>query len=112
MSTSPNRMLGVGASFSSIVQGEKVVGSGTVQLVSTSTPCIAVWVGAPTANHTVGETNTGNILVGGASGGNASGGRTLENDDYDGFLVLCADASLLYLTGFNAGDVVEYQIYQ
>lgn len=110
MIPSPDQMKGTAASFSSIEQGELIVGVATKQLKAVSTPCIAVWFGAPTAQHTSGV-NTTPMLIGGASGGNASGGMTLAADDYKGFIVLCNDASKLYITGFTAADSVEYQIY-
>lgn len=100
---------GVAASGQIVAQGERTVGAATVQLSATSYPCHAVWVGAPTAVHTKGSANTGNILIGKESGGNASGGQTLTNDNYLGFLIPVSDASLLYLTGFNANDAVEWQ---
>lgn len=103
---------GVAGNYSTVTQGEKTVGATTVQLVSSETPCMGVWIGAPTTNHTKTAANTGNILVGFNSGGNESGGRTLANDDYTGMLILASDASKIYLTGFNANDVVEYQIYK
>ena len=107
----PSRLNGVANSASLHEQGEKSVGAATVQLVSSPLACSFVWVGAPTANHTVGEANTGNILIGKESTGNASGGMVLAATDTKGFLILCNDASKLFLTGFNAGDVVEYQIW-
>ncbi len=103
-------VLGTAASDEVIDQGELSVGAATVQLTATATPCSKVWVGAPTAVHTVGELNTSIILVGGASGGNASGGVTLATDDHRGFYMLVSDASVLYFTGQTSGDVVEYQI--
>jgi hypothetical protein len=105
-------MPGYGVSRSgSFTQGEKAVGNATVQLVETSTPCAWVWVGAPTANH-AGGVNTGVILVGVGpdTAGNQSGGRTIANNDYAGQVIVIDDASKLYLTGFNAGDTLEYQI--
>lgn len=93
-------------------QGEKSVGAATVQLAATATPCTSVWLGAPTAQHTVGELNTSPILVGKESGGNESGGIPIEADNHKGVLILIDDASKLYLTGFTAGDVVEYQIFR
>lgn len=100
---------GVSAAGRIVAQGELAVGAATVQFSDTSVPCSQVWVGAPTSNHTVGAANTGRILIGNASGGNASGGRPVETDDYKGFLILVDDLSKLYATGFNAGDVIEYQ---
>lgn len=107
----PRRLNGVASSAALHEQGERTVGAATVQLVSQSLACAFIWVGAPTANHTVGAANDGNILIGGASGGNASGGMVLEATDTKGFIILCNDPSKVYLTGFNAGDVVEYQIW-
>ena len=94
-----------------ISQGELAVGATTVRLTSTQTLCSRVWIGAPTANHTKGSANTGRILAGSSSTSNASGGMTLESANSAGFYVHVADASKLYFTGFNAGDVVEYQIW-
>lgn len=94
------------------IQGEKVVGNGTVQLIETPTRCQGVMISAPSASNTAGEANTGNILIGFSSEGNASGGFTLEPTNVAGILLPVSDASILYLTGFNAGDAVEYQILQ
>jgi hypothetical protein len=91
-------------------QGEKTVGSGTVQLTATSTPCSRVWIGAPTARHTKAGTNTTPVLVGGSSTSNASGGIPLATDNAAGFWLPVSDASAVYLTGFTAGDAVEYLI--
>lgn len=102
-------MNGVAATGKIVAQGELAVGNATVQFSATSVPCRQVWVGAPTSNHTAGEANTGRILVGKTSGGNASGGRPVETDDYKGFLILVDDLKGLYATGFNSGDVLEYQ---
>jgi hypothetical protein len=93
-----------------IAQGEKAVGAATVQLVATSTPCQRVWIGAPSSRHTKGSANGAPVLVGSSASSNASGGQYLGTDDYAGFWVPVSDASLIYLTGFSAGDVVEYQI--
>lgn len=93
-------------------QGEKVVGDNTVQLTATSQKCSRVWIGAPTTNHTAGEVNTSNILIGNNAEGNASGGVTLENDNYQGIWLAVNDPSKIYLTGFAAGDAVEYQLWQ
>lgn len=94
-----------------IEQDEKEVGAATVQLTTTTTACEYVWVGAPTASHTVGATNDGILLIGNASGGNADGGQVLTTDDHKGFIIPTQDASQLYVTGTAAGDVIEYQIW-
>lgn len=94
-----------------LAQGEKTVGSGTVQLTTTIKQCSRIWFGAPTANHTKGAANTGRILIGITAAGNASGGVPLETNNLTGFYLHINDASKVYLTGFNAGDVVEYQIW-
>lgn len=93
-----------------VAQGELVVGSGTVRLVAATTACKRVWIGAPTANHTVGAANDGNILIGGNASSNASGGIPLAPTDTAGVWIWVPDAGDIYLTGFNAGDVVEYMI--
>ena len=94
------------------LQGEKSVGNATVRLTTSSVPCSGVWIGAPTANHAKGGTNTGAILagIGASSVANKSGGQYLANNDYTGFVVPVDNANQLYLTGFNANDAVEYQI--
>jgi hypothetical protein len=91
-------------------QGELAVGTNTTRIKTSTYECSRIWVGAPTANHT-GGTNSGNILVGNNATSNAAGGIALEADNYLGFYVHCIDASEIYFTGFNAGDVVEYQIF-
>lgn len=102
---------GLSTSCHVISQGEKAVGAANVQLTATSTPCAFVWVGAPTANHTKGGANTGRILIGTNATTNASGGMPLETTDLDGFIIMIDDASKLYFHGFNANDVVEYQVF-
>ena len=92
-------------------QGSKVVGDDTVPLTTSDIPCEYVWIAAPTANHTAGV-NTGNILIGTASGGNEAGGITLANDRYEGIAYPIKNANLVYLTGFNGTDNVEYQIFK
>lgn len=91
-------------------QGELAVGAATVQLTATSDRIRGIWVGAPTASHTVGATNDAIILMGTASGGNASGGIAIATDDHKGFIFPIADPSDIYFTGTAAGDVVEYMI--
>lgn len=100
---------GVSRSGSIVAQGQLAVGNATVPFSATSVPCSAVWIGAPTASHTVGEVNTGIILVGGNATSNASGGRPVLTDDHKGVLILVDDLSKLHATGTNAGDVLEYQ---
>lgn len=102
---------GLAVSGQIVAQGERAVGNATVPLSATSVPCHCVWVGAPSTSHTKGGPNTGSILIGKESGGNASGGQVLENDNFLGFVIPICDASLLYLTGFNANDVVEWQAW-
>lgn len=102
---------GVSRSGRIVAQGQLAVGNATVQFSATAVGCALVWVGAPSANHTKGSQNTGRILIGKESGGNAGGGRPLETTDYAGFLIPVNDLSHLYATGFNANDVVEYQAY-
>tara|TARA_B100001245_G_scaffold235487_1_gene223450 strand:- start:1613 stop:2002 length:390 start_codon:yes stop_codon:yes gene_type:complete len=92
-------------------QGSKVVGSGTVQLTDSDIPCEYVWLCAPTANHSAGV-NDGDILIGTSSVSNNVGGVALVADRYEGVVFPIKNANLLYLTGFNAGDVVEYQIFR
>lgn len=98
------------AEVRAIEQGEKVVGNATVQLTTDTTPCQGVMIAAPSASNAVGEANTGNILIGFASSNNDAGGFTLANTNTVGILIPVSNPSLIYLTGFNAGDVVEYQI--
>lgn len=97
------------ADVNRVDQGTKTVGNGTVQLVVTPTPCHGVLIAAPSAANTIGE-NTGNILVGFSASGNASGGWTLAKTNVAGVMIPISDASLIYLTGLNEGDAVEYQI--
>ena len=93
-------------------QGSKAVGDVRgVQLTATSTQCEFVWICAPSADHTAGA-NTGNILIGTDATDQLTGGVTLTNTNYDGIIYPIRDASLVYLDGFNAGDVVEYQIFR
>lgn len=89
-----------------IAQGEKAVGAATVQLIANSTACSRVWLGAPTAKHQKGAVNTTIVLV----GGSAAGGIPLDPTNAAGFWFPVTDASMLYFTGFTAGDVVEYLI--
>jgi hypothetical protein len=92
-------------------QGELAVSDTTVQLTAVKTPCVAVWFGAPTADHTIGATNDGALIIGIDSvNDNASGGRTLLDTNYAGFEIEIDDASKVYVTGLNVGDVAEYQI--
>ena len=100
-----------GATVEQHSQGSRTVNSATVRLTETSTPCEYVWICAPTANHTLGA-NTGHILIGTSSGTNVSGGGGLTNDRFEGIAYPIHDASLIYLTGFNSGDGVEYQIFK
>lgn len=104
------RVDGAAVTVKNIGGGERLVGSGTVQLTATKTPCTRVWIGAPTSNHRVGAQNTGNILVGGNATSNIEGGIALVNTNYTGFYIDIDDASKVYLTGFNAGDVVEFLV--
>lgn len=92
---------------------ERVVGDATVQLTTVSAPCTYVWIGAPTTNHPVGATNTGNILIGdnATESENLKGALTLANDNYTGIEIRIDDPSKIYLTGFNSGDVVECRIF-
>lgn len=107
------RQDGMAGSFNKIVaQGELAVGAATVQLLAASTPCSCIWLGAPTADHTVGAANTSNVLVGKESGGNKSGGIPVETDNALGFYYPVANANMLFLTGFTAGDRIEYQVYE
>ena len=92
-------------------QGSKAVGSATVQLTASSTPCDYVRICAPTANHTAGA-NTGHILIGTNSTSNITGGIGLANSNYVGVDYPVRDANLVYLTGFNAGDCVEFQVFK
>ena len=109
----PKLNAGVAISPNTIAQGELVVGSATVQLSSTSIPCSYVLLSAPTANSTVAALNTGDLKVGGQSvtANNISGGMTLAIADSKGFIFPVNDANKVYITGFNAGDVVEYMIF-
>ena len=102
---------GLASSYSILSQGELAVGAANVQLTATPTPCGLVWIGAPTANHTVGEANTTDVLIGQDDTSQASGGITLAATNVLGFFIPINDASKLYLEGFTAGDVVEYQIW-
>lgn len=97
-----------------VYQAEIAVGAATVRLTTVDMPCKRVRVSAPTANHTVGEVNTGNIIVGSktTTALNISGGCTLENDNYAGLDYPCANADEVYLTGFNAGDVAEVEVFR
>jgi hypothetical protein len=95
-----------------VVQGERVVGAATVQLVTASTPCSQIWFGAPTAVNNKGGTNTSTVLIGQNKNTNASGGVYLAAANAAGLYYPCDDASKVYLTGGTAGDVVEYQIFQ
>ena len=92
-------------------QDSVTVGAATVQLTTTATtaPCVGVWVMAPTASHTVAETNPSIVLVGNASGGNGAGGAALATDNHVGFFYPTTDPTTVYLTGTTAGDTVEYQ---
>lgn len=101
---------GLAGSYGVLSQGELAVGNANVQLTATSTPCAMVWVGAPTSDHT-GGANTGRILVGTNASTQVLGGIPIETTDYKGFFIPIKDASQLYFEGFNAGDVVEYQIW-
>lgn len=94
-------------------QGELAVGNATVQLTATKTPCSRIWFGAPTAGHTKAGANTARVLVGTGSTGalNKSGGIPLEVDNLVGFFYPIDDASKVFLTGTQAGDVVEFQIF-
>ena len=104
-----------------VAQGQKTVGDTSggggagapVALVSVPTPCSKVWIGAPTASHTKGGTNTGNILIGNAATHTLmkSGAMCLKNSDYAGITLLVTDASTIKLAGFNADDAVEYMIF-
>lgn len=98
-------------SYGVIQQGEKVLAAATEQLVTESTPCKAIWFGAPTTAHTVGAVNTDPVLIGKESGGNESGGQALMPDDHRGFLLTIDDASKVYLTG-TVGHAIEYQILE
>ena len=106
------RQRGLAISFRKIIQGERAVGLETVKLVDASTPCAMVWIGAPMERHAHGGLNSEPILIGGETGpeGNTAGGQPLEPDDHAGFYLWPGDASLITLTGFAEGDVVEYQI--
>jgi hypothetical protein len=102
---------GLASSYDVISKGELAVGAAVVRLTATPTPCALVWIGAPTANHTVGELNTTPILIGDSASSNAAGGMTLEASNHLGFFLPINDASKIYLQGFTAGDVIEYQIW-
>ena len=106
------RQRGLTVSYRKIIQGERAVGLDTVMLIESPTPCAMVWIGAPIEKHVHGGVNSEPILVGGepAPAGNAAGGQPLEPDDHAGFYLWPGDASLVTLTGFAEGDVVEYQI--
>jgi len=107
----PVRADGSAVSVRNFGGGEIVVGNATVRLTATRLPCTRVWIGAPTTNHAVGEANTGNILVGDNANGNVEGGMTLTNANVAGFYLDIDDASKVYFTGFNAGDVVEVRVF-
>ena len=99
-------------------QGEKTVAAAATPeaLVSTSTPCKKVWIGAPYfhatgASHTVGEQNTGTALIGIGPTNNQSGGRTLTKANYTGFEIEINDAQDIIVEVGSNGDAVEYQIY-
>ena len=101
---------GISGSYGIIAQGELAVGASNVQLSASSVPCALVWIGAPSANHT-GGSNTGDILVGKDATTQVLGGITVANTNVQGFFIPIKDANLLYAKGFNAGDVLEYQIW-
>lgn len=93
-------------------QAELVVGNAWVRLKTTSTPCQRVWIGAPSANHPKGGTNTSDVMVAIATSqpANAAGCRRIASDgSRDGYIHV-ADASQIWLRGFTAGDAVEYSI--
>ncbi len=113
-------LLGAGMSVNGLLGGELVCAlTNTIyRITTTSLPCVGVWVGAPTADHTVGEANDGNVLIGHESADGTpvtvttilSGGQTLTETNLVGFLVLIDDASKLRFWAANADDVVEYQV--
>lgn len=92
-------------------QGNKTVGNATVQLTSVSTPCDYIRICAPTSDHTAGV-NTSNILIGTDDSTNVAGGVGLAVTNYEGVIYPVRNANLVYLTGFTAGDSVEYQIFK
>jgi len=98
---------GVSRSYRILDAGEKVVGNATVALQASTYPCGLVWVGAPTPDHAKGAENTGRILIGDAS----AQVQTLDTTDSGGRYIPISDAATLFLTGFNAGDAVEYIIW-
>ena len=90
-----------------------VLGTTRYQITSTTTTVWGVWVGAPTANNTVGSTNTSEIFIqiSDADPGAVlvkSGGFHLAKDDYKGFIIPVNNAEALWFGGNTAGDVVEY----
>ncbi len=107
------RQHGLASSFRRIMQGERIVGEGTVKLIEQSTPCAMVWIGAPMAHHAHGGLNSETILVGGAEppDDNTAGGQPLEPDDHAGFYLWPTDAASVTLTGLAEGDAVEFQVY-
>ena len=100
-----------GATVECESQGSKTVGSATVRLTTSDIPCEYVWICAPTENHTAGV-NTGNVLIGTDDETNILGGVGLAADRYEGIAYPVNNANLVYLTGFNVGDAVEYQIFR
>jgi hypothetical protein len=74
-----------------------------VQLVSTSTPCYAVWIGAKQTAGT--GSNTGVILI----GDSATQNIPILNSNLEGFSITINDASKLYING-TANDGVFYRI--
>ena len=116
----------IGTEMECIGQGELAVGAARVNFSSDASPVVdwnsdeikrrpvaGVWFGAPTGDHSVGDLNTGRILIGIAADdtGNTKGSIPLEVTDYVGVFIPINDITKLWLTGLNAGDVVEWSIW-
>ena len=102
-----------------VYQGSRSVGNDTVALFDTLpselTGITTEYIRfiAPTPNHTAGQNTTlSYILIGQNETSNVVGGVGLYFRDAGGIIYPCRDPSLVYLTGFNATDAVEFQIFK
>jgi hypothetical protein len=85
-----------------------------VQLTATATACVFVRLMAPTTDNESGL-NTGSVYAADGAGAAVTHanclakGLCIANNNYEGDVLHCADASHVRVAGLNAGDAVRWQ---
>ena len=90
------------------VGGTKTVAdTGTPEtLVASSTPCRAVWIGAPLTQSTGAATNTSFVMIGDATTQNIP----LAPPNFEGYEIAIDDAVKIKIKVATNGDKVEFRI--